>query len=846
MRRLALRNLMAHKLRLLLSAAAVVLGVAFVSGTMIFTDTLQRTFTDLFESTSADVSVTPHQAFDTGLAGTSIGGSRPSVPADVLQQVRAVDGVAAAEGYVETEGVYVLDASGKVLDTGGAPGVGTSWSEEEALSNTTLVDGRAPDGRQEVALDTGTADKAGLQVGDRVDILTTGPRLRATLVGVVRYGENGGLAGASLTLFDMETAQRLLLEPGRYSGVMVAADGVSHDELADRVASALGPRYEVTTQEQQAEDLTAALEDSLSFVNAFLLVFAGVALFVGTFIILNTFSMLVAQRTRELALLRALGASRRQTTWSVLSEAFVLGLLGAVSGLFLGYGLAAGLKAIFGGIGLTLDGPLVFALSTVVWSLVVGVLITLVAAYLPARRAARVPPVAAMNPDVAPRPRSLRLRLLAGAPLTLLGAAALVGGPAVLDGSAAGAVAGAGAAATVIGVIALSPVLARPFIAVVGRALPRLAGRTGHLARENALRDPRRTAATSSALMIGLTLVTGFSIIGASAKASVDAIIGDTMQADYVVSTAVGQPFSASVARRLADVDGVESVTRTRFGMAQVAGHEAVIVAYDRSTVDRSLDVDFVSGGFDGLRANGLLVDEAVARDHGWQVGDEVSFVTPTGGQRDLTVGGTFERNNVLGTYLVSTRTFRAAGGAPMDRYVYVNLSPGTDSAAALAGIEAVVADYPVVELKDAAAFQEEQRAQVDQMLVLINALLVLSVLIAVLGVVNTLALSVIERTRELGLLRAIGMNRRQVRRLVRLESVVISAYGTSLGLVLGVFFGVALTTALRDQGISDVVVPWSQLAIFLVLGAVIGVVAAVFPARRAARLKVLEAIATQ
>ncbi len=845
MLRISLRNLWEHKLRLFLSGAAVVLGVAFVSGTMVFTDTLENTFTNLFENSATDVTVTPKAAFETGLSGTAIGGTVPSMPESVVTDVRSVDGVKAAEGYVQAEGVYVVDKDGDVLDTGGAPGIGMNWSDVPDLSSATLVEGRAPRSRNEITLDTGSAEKTGYEVGDTVPLVTTGPRLRAELVGVMKFGEGGGVAGASLTAFDMHTAQRLLLEPGQVSGISVlTADGVTNQELADQVSAALGADFEVKTRAEQAQDLAAQLEDSLQFINTFLLVFAGVALFVGTFLILNTFSMLVAQRTRELALFRALGASRRQTTGSVLGEAFVLGVVGSIAGLFLGYGLALMLKALFGRFGLTLDGGLVFAPATVAWALGIGIVVTLAAAYLPARRASRVPPVVAMQAEAPARPKSLRLRLAIGAPLAVGGALALGVGPLTLDGNAAAVTAGIGGYALVIGAIVVSPLLARPFVRVLGAAMPRLGGKSGQLAQQNAMRSPRRTATTASALMIGLALVTGFSIIGASMKASVDSLIDETMQADYIVSTEVGQPFTPALAEELVATEGVDSVTRTRFGIGRFDGEDSVFVAYD-DNVDRSLDVAFTAGGFEGLRDGGLLVDEVVADAHGWQVGDEVRLQVQSGQQRTLRIGGTFEPNNALGTYLVSMGTYSDMGGAAMDRYVYVDLSPDA-TAATREAVEAVVSDYPVVDLKTAAQFQEQQRGQVDQLLMLVNALLVLSVLIAVLGVVNTLALSVIERTRELGLLRAVGMRRREVRRMVRWESVVISLYGAVLGLAIGVLFGVGITGALESQGITEVVVPVGQLIAFLLLGGVIGVVAAIVPARRAARLRVLDAIAAQ
>ena len=845
--RATLRSLLSHKLRLALSGLAIVLGVAFVSGTMIFTDTLSKTFNDLFTATAADVNIEPAAAFEVGLTGTGGSGATETVPQSVVDDVEDVEGVAAVGGYVQAEGVYVLDRDGKVLDTGGAPGIGISWEPEESLSSTTLVDGRAPARAGEVALDTNAVEKTGYEVGDRVALLTTGPRVEAELVGVFRFGDSGGLAGASLTAFDTTTAQDLLGEPGHYTGVSVAAaDGVSDEELRDRVAALLGDDYDVKTQAEQADDLSAAFSEGLAFISVFLLAFAGIALFVGTFIILNTFSMLVAQRTRELAMLRALGASRRQVTRSVLLEALVLGLVGSTVGLLGGFGIASALRALFGRFGLTLDGGLVFAADTVAWSYVVGVLVTLVAAYFPARRAARTAPMAALREDGAAQvERSLRRRTAVGAGLAGLGIVALVQSARSEDGSTAASFVGLGSVGLLVGAIALSPVLARPFLAVVGSVLPRVWGSTGHLARENALRNPRRTAATASALMIGLALVTAFSIIGASTNDSLSDVIDESLGADYVVSTAVGQPFTAEVATEIRRLDGVETVTQQRFGMGQIDGRPTFFTALDPTGLDRSLVLDYVEGSTEGLADGGALVDEPTAESNDWSVGDSIEVLLPNGEQLDLTLGGIYSSHPAMGPLAVSLADYAEAGGPTLDQYVYVALADSADRDAVRGGIEAAVAEYPVVTLKDQGEFKEEQTGQIDQLLLLINAMLVLSVLIAVLGIVNTLALSVIERTREIGLLRAVGMSRSQLRRMVRLESVVISVYGATLGVLLGAVVGISLTRSLAGQGIEVLTVPYPRLVVFLLLAAVVGVLAAVWPARRAARLKVLDAIAT-
>jgi putative ABC transport system permease protein len=554
--------------------------------------------------------------------------------------------------------------------------------------------------------------------------------------------------------------------------------------------------------------------------------------------------MLVAQRTRELALLRALGAGRGQVTRSVLAEALVLGVTGSTLGLLGGFGIASALRALFSSFGLTLDGSLVLSSSTVAWCYSLGVLVTLLAAYLPARRAAATPPVAAMREDHVAAERSLRRRTVAGTGLALVGAASLAVS-AASDGTGAAQLVGLGGLALVLAAIALSPVLARPFARSVGAVLPRLWSTPGHLARENAQRNPRRTAATASALMVGLALVSAFSILGASANASVDKLIDTAVRADYVVSTAVGQPFTPEVAERLRAVDGVQAVSQERFGQALIGGTETLVAAVEASALDRTLALDFEDGGSSGLDGAGLLVDAPTAEGRGWEVGDTVELVSATGQTAELTVGGVFAANQAVGPAVVSLETWTASGGDSLDRYVFVDVSDGADTASVRTSLEAALEPYPVVTLKDRDEFAGEQKGQVDQVLLLINALLVLSVLIAVLGIVNTLAMSVLERTREIGLLRAVGMTRGQLRRMVRLESVLISVYGSALGLGLGGLLGTSLTRALSEQGITELVVPGGRLALFLALGAGIGVMAAVWPARRAARMQVLDAIAT-
>ena len=843
MRRVTLRNLAAHKLRLLLSAVAVVLGVSFVSGSLVFTDTIRRTFDDLFASVTADVTVSPETAFEPGFTGTV---TTAALPASTVDTVRGVDGVRAVVGDVSVEGVQVVGTDGEVVGTGGAPGIGVNWTDEEGLSSLTIVKGRPPRASGQIALDEATVRRSGYAVGDTVRLLTPGEPTTARLVGVFRFGSASGLAGATLTAFDTPTAQRLLPEPDTFTSVSVDAEpGVDDGVLADRVRAALRDGVVVRTQEEQTEAEAGAIQSGLRFFNIVLLVFAGVSLFVGSFMIFNTFSMLVAQRTRELALLRALGASRRQVTRSVLGEAFLVGLVGGLIGMAAGLLIAMGLKAAFAAFGLEIEtGALAFRSRTAVWSLLIGVVVTVVSAYLPARRASRIAPVAAMRDDVAMPQRSLRWRTIGGLVLTAGGIAALMGSLSA-GGQRAASLVGLGVLLTIVGVIVLSPVLSRPVIGAFGAVYPPLFGAVGRLARDNAQRNPRRTAATSSALMVGLALVAAFGVLAASINSSIGALIDRALGADYVVTTAQQTPFGAGLASGLERLPQVASVTRQRFGAAKIDGSTVFIAAADPASLGDSLDVAYTAGNVEGLE-DGILIDEPTAQGKDLDIGDRVVVTFLSGSVTSLRVGGIYEPNGALPTHLVSLQTWERNGGDTRDSFLYVNLPPGVDPELARPKIEATLAAYPQVTLLDQAGFKEQQRGQVNQLLFLIYALLALAILIAVLGIVNTLALSVIERTREIGLLRAVGMSRAQLRRMVRLESVVISLFGAALGLVLGVLFGVLLQRSLANQGVERLVIPvWSLLA-FLVVAGVIGVMAAIWPARRAARLDVLRAVTTE
>jgi putative ABC transport system permease protein len=841
--RASLKSLLGRKVRLLLSTFAIVLGVAFVAGTLVFSDTLNRSFTALFASTVGDVVVQPVGAQTQG--GTP---SAKTLPAALLDELEQVDGVSRVDGNVNAFGVYVVGSDGKLIGGLGPPSIGGNWTNAPSPGGVGLeiIDGEEPQGVGEVLLDERTAERAGYEVGDTVDLLL--PRgtaqFEAELVGIVGYPEGGSLNGATLTLWDTPSAQELFQDgEDVYNDVWVTAeDGVSQEELRDAVDTVLPNDVEAVTGDQAADDAADELLEAIGFITTFLLVFAGIAVVVGAFIIVNTFSILVAQRSRELALLRALGASRRQVTWSVQLEAFVLGMLGATIGLGVGILLAMALRLLFGQFGLDLAGqPLVFSPRTVVASYVVGVLVTMVAAYLPARRTGRISPVQALSDDIALPETSIRRRLLAGVLMVVGGFISLVFGL-VLDVPKPLAFVGAGVLAVLLGVAAASPVISRPLLRLAAVVYRRLFGTVGMLAGENSLRNPRRTAATASALMIGLALAGTMVVIADSAKASTDAAIEDAFVGDYVVSNVFSGEFNSAIADQMVEVDGVDEVVRMRFQFLLINDEQSFATALDPTAVE-PLELNVLEGSGE-MRDRTVLLQEFYADEEGLAVGDNLDVEVPDGKQ-SWEVVGIVEDTPILFTGAVTTiATFDGAGFEPADNALIVYEEEGATGVQDR--LDEVVADLPVVTVLDQQEFAEERRASIDQFLLIIFALLGLALIIAILGIVNTLALSVIERTREVGLLRAIGLSRKQLRRMIRLESVVISLLGAVLGVAMGVVFGVLITYALRDEGLEVIRVPVLQLAVFFVLALVIGVLAAVLPARRAARLDVLKAISTE
>ena len=845
--RAALRSLLQHKLRLSLTLLAVVVGVAFVAGTYIFTDSLKRSFDALFQAPQADVSITVDSPI-TGDQGGGPGGNdqAPTLPESLIRTVSSVDGVAKAYGVVQTDGVLVIGADGKVVGQNGPPARGTTWIGDPTISALTLASGAAPVGAGQVALLESTATAAKVSIGDSVRLDTPAGQITPTVVGIVTRGISGS-DGSTLAVFDLPTAQKIMLTaPNRVTSIVVRAEpGVSQTALAARIQTVLPANTKTQTGAQRSADIADRLGTAFQFINVFLLTFAFIALFVAIFLIFNTFSMLVAQRTRELALLRAVGASRGQVRRSVLAEAAVLGLLAAVLGVIGGIAVSQGLRLLLKAFGADLPaGPLVIEPRTITVSLVVGVLVTLVSAYVPARRAAIVPPVAAMRDEISLPPRSLLVRTVIGATLLLLAAITARAGLATTDdGTRAAQLVGVSALSALIAVIALAPILGRFALGVMGA--PFSGSAIGRLARENGRRNPRRTAATASALAIGLALMTAIGVIASSTKASVADVIDTTIGADYVVFGAKFQPFSPAVFQAVKSTPGTSAVTYVRQVPIKVGTDQALLTGVEPDVFPRVVDLTMQSGSIAALGLGEALVDDKTAATLKLHVGDSVP-ATFVNGKSSLLLRGVYTAAGPYTGWITSIPTLMSIGARELDSAIYVKVAPGSDPATVRASLDSELKGFPAVTLQDQTSLKDQINSQFDKVFGFIYALLALAVIVAFIGIVNTLALSVHERRREVGLLRAVGTSRPQIRRMVVIEAVLISVFGAALGVGLGLVYGTLLQKVLEPQGITRLAIPGGQIGWFLGLAVVGGVVAALWPAYTASRLDVLRAIASE
>lgn len=844
--RATVRSLLGRKFRLILTSISIVLGVSFVSGAFILTDSLSTRFDSLFASVNQNIDVEVRGApISKDVPELGLGDGRVPIPEATLDAIRAVDGVQYASPGVTGQAV-VVGKDGKAIAGFGPPALGGSWDPEDKQSPLTLRSGRAPAADDEVVLTAYTADKAQVGLGDDVRIVAAAGTATYRVVGIAQYrdGNRDSLGGETYAAFTIPEAQRMLNVPGGYSIIDVrGSGGVSDDALKQRISRVAGPATEVLTNAELNAEQTSDIKQGLSFFNTFLLVFAGVALFVGAFIIANTFSILVAQRTRELALLRALGASRGQVTRSVLAEAFAVGLISSIVGLAGGVGLSYGLQGLFSLLGQGFpDGPTKIEPRTIVVALIVGVGVTCAAALFPARKAAKISPVAAMRDSAIPD-KPLRRQATVGAVLAAGGAVAmfsgLTGGPLQ--------VLGLGVFLVFLGIALLSPVLSRPVVAGLGVILGRSI--TGRLGRDNASRNPRRTAATAAALMIGLALVGAIGVIGASAKASITQLVQGT-GADFIIQSTIqfgaASGISDEAMAKIADVPGIDSVSSLAFDQAHVdgkAGTDAVQAA-NTGYVSTILGLTAVDGTVDSVPEGSVLLSETFAKDRALAVGQTLELTYTTGKTSTLAVAGVF-KDNSLASSLIVPISERSKFLDTDVQIAFVAVPDGGDMTGVRSALDKALAAYPTLDVQDQSEYTAQQTAQVDQIIVVFQGFLVLAIIIAAIGIVNTLALSVLERTRELGMLRAIGMTRRQVKRMIRTESVIIALFGALLGVVVGVGFGIALQQALSDEGIGTLALPWAQLIAYVVVAAIIGVLAAVLPARRAARLNILSAITT-
>jgi len=852
-RRVTIKGLLAHKLRFGLTALAVMLGVAFMSGTLVLTDTISRTFDNLFADVNrgTDAYVRSAQSLSSGFGGP-VRRQRARVPATLVPQIEAVPGAAAAEGNLQFY-AQLVDKKGKTVGNPqrGAPTFGFTWGTVKALNPYRLEPGgHAPVGSDQVVIDAGSAKSAGFKVGDQVTILTQGPPAKYQIVGIAKFGDADSAAGASAALFDTPTAQAITGATNQFDSISVVAQpGVSQGTLKNRIAAQLDNKaYQVLTGAQITKENQSDIKNALQFFNVALLVFALIALFVGTFIIFNTFSIVVAQRLRELALLRALGASGRQVLGSVLTEAVLVGLLASVVGLGAGIALSSVLKALLDAFGLDIPaGGTVVGARTVIVALVVGTGVTIISAIVPARKASRVPPIAAMR-DVATegRPHSGR-RVLIGFSIVALGVLSLFAG---LFGGAGIQLVGLGALIVFIGVFVLGPVVARPLSDVIGWPAARLRGITGALARDNAMRNPKRKSATAAALMIGVALVGFITIFAASAKESINAQVDESFKADFVITTGSGfgaafGGFSPQLASDIAKLPQVGGSSPLRFNQAEFGGSSEFFAGVDPRSATKVFNMKVEDGNVGDLaQPNSVGISRSVANDKHLRIGSRVPAQFPNGAT-PLTVRTIYGNGNKQGfaDYTLSIATVSAHYTSQLDQYVFVKLASGVSPLEGRQAIDPVLKAYPNAKLQDSTEFKDAQAAQINQLLGLIYVMLLLAVIIALIGIANTLALSIYERTRELGLLRAVGMSRRQLRSSIRWESVIISLLGTFLGLVIGLFFGWAVVEALKDQGFTKFAAPGGQLILVVIVGGFAGVLAAIFPARRAAKLDVLRAV---
>ena len=843
---LTVKSIRANKVRFMLTSLAVLLGVAFMAGTFVLTDTIKKSYDQISANVyqSTDAVVRSSQVIQSGDQGAK---DRGTISASTLAAVRGVKGVQAAEPQ-QLGVAVVVGRNGKLLDANPNLSVplALGWQDTPALNPMTLVSGHGPRAPNEIVIDRASAKEGHFDVGDTVRVVSPAGSQQYRIAGIATYGGADNAAGAQVVAFTQETASRVIGTPGRYSAIeVVAAPGYSQQQVAANIRAAIHePGTEVITGAQAAAEARRATGTSLQFVNMFLLTFAIVALVVGSFVIYNTFTITVAQRTKETALLRAIGAQRRQVISSIRLEALLTGVFASTAGVILGIGLAQGLRSVLSAFGMELpSGSSVIEPRTVVVSMATGVVVTVAAAWLPARRAAKVAPIEALRDTALDTSAQSKRRVVFGVATGVVGGVLIAQG---LSGSSVKAV-GLGAFAVFVGVAMLGPTISRRFSLIVGWPLPRVRGVAGMLARENAMRNPRRTAATSSALMIGVALVAFITVFAASAKSSVATSVDSAMKSDWIVTTQFGVGgLSPSVAQRIDALPQTGAVTTLRFFDAKVDNATTQASAIDPARVERSIRLDVRTGSIGALGSHEVAVQTDVAKEKNLHLGDTVTMFFPETGDQSFRVVATYGTRQPLGDYAISQQAFDANVARHVDNDILVSAAPGVSQQQARQAIEHVLKDYPTATLMTKSEFKGSIANQIDKILNLIYVLLAMALVIALFGIANALALSVFERTREVGLLRAVGMSRSQVRSTVRWESVLISMLGTALGTIIGFGFAWTLVHAMKSQDLNTFAVPLEQLGLIVMAAAVAAVMAAALPARRAARLDVLTAISNE